>query len=477
MSYSEDYKREIVFIFFAQKRLILRITVAVAVLSILIALFWPRTYAATGKVLLNVKKLESGPEVLDKERNTRFYPVTAQDLMSEMEILSSHDVAQKAVEILYEKELSSAHPQERGVVLQKEIGRIERNLVSKMVPGSNVIEVQYFDSNSQRAARILNVLMNQYISYRTQILNPVQEKVFYVEQLKKFKDGLAEKQNQLMALAERTKSSSPEQTITTNLQIKKELEDQLNVLSTDAIDKQLRFDYLGHVLSTEIISNFSFADNQSINEHHLRIQELYHERGGLLRTYLPASAKVKLIDEQIKRETELLRVKISALKNQLHQGLKVINEKKKDITKKIEDLNKRNIELQKQILEAERLTSEIALLRASYETFYKKAEEAKINTSVSAGNVPLYISMLSHASASDEPVFPWGLNMVPIGIIIGFIFGCSIGFLKEYFDHTFKRPCDVKNYAGLPVVLSIPNFEEKKPKNKFEKFLQRAGLK
>jgi len=39
-------------------------------------------------------------------------------------------------------------------------------------------------------------------------------------------------------------------------------------------------------------------------------------------------------------------------------------------------------------------------------------------------------------------------------LLVGLLLGCSLGFVREYFDHTFKKPSDVMAYAGLPVIIS-----------------------
>jgi capsular polysaccharide biosynthesis protein len=57
-----------------------------------------------------------------------------------------------------------------------------------------------------------------------------------------------------------------------------------------------------------------------------------------------------------------------------------------------------------------------------------------------------------------SPVFPNKKTFIPIGFIVGILLGFTIGFLREFFDHTFKRPEDVDNYLGLPTILSIPEF-------------------
>ena len=117
------------------------------------------------------------------------------------------------------------------------------------------------------------------------------------------------------------------------------------------------------------------------------------------------------------------------------------------------------MKLKKQLIDSQRIGREINLFEFSQETFSKRREEAKTAT---AENVPSDISILSRAFPSNGPVFPKKTVVIPLGLLVGFLTGFSLGFLRQYFDHTFKKPSDVENYLGLPVIFSIPKWGVKK---------------
>jgi capsular polysaccharide biosynthesis protein len=39
------------------------------------------------------------------------------------------------------------------------------------------------------------------------------------------------------------------------------------------------------------------------------------------------------------------------------------------------------------------------------------------------------------------------------------VLGCGLGFLREYLDHTFKRPEDIVRFAELPVLFSLEKWK------------------
>ncbi|MBF0564451.1 MAG: hypothetical protein HQK89_04345, partial [Nitrospirae bacterium] len=88
----------------------------------------------------------------------------------------------------------------------------------------------------------------------------------------------------------------------------------------------------------------------------------------------------------------------------------------------------------------------------------KHKQEARLNSDTKSSN--FFITVLNKAFPSDGRVFPKKRIVIPLGLIVGFMTGCSLGFVKEYFENTFKRPSDVEVYAQIPVLFSIPFKED-----------------
>jgi len=104
MTKTENYIREFYEIFFAQKKLILWVTLIFFLIAVLIAFFWPPVYSATGSILMKGKKIQKSPESLSQAYED-FYPVTKEDLVSEEHMLVSFEVAKRTVDQLKKKGL------------------------------------------------------------------------------------------------------------------------------------------------------------------------------------------------------------------------------------------------------------------------------------------------------------------------------------------------------------------------------------
>ena len=121
----------------------------------------------------------------------------------------------------------------------------------------------------------------------------------------------------------------------------------------------------------------------------------------------------------------------------------------------IAKLQKETNETQGKRLLADSVFREAELISHSYDTFAKRAEEAKINDSIARSRLAGDVSILSRGIGSAELVFPRKTPTLFMGVIVALIAGLSVGFLAEFFDHTVRRPEDVQKNTGLEVLCSF----------------------
>ena len=82
--------------------------------------------------------------------------------------------------------------------------------------------------------------------------------------------------------------------------------------------------------------------------------------------------------------------------------------------------------------------------------------EVEINELVGVKNAAArFVSIMSRALAPVDPSFPIPNIIVPLGVLLGLLTGCTLGFMREFFDHTFKGPSDAERYVGVPVLFSL----------------------
>jgi len=230
MSQEEDWKREFGHVFFARRQLIMTTAVAVVVGAVLIALFWPSTYAATSSLLVLGKRTEVSPATLDPIE-IRAPEVSMRDIISELEIIRSPELARRTVRRLRIEEGWSEKKLEKNIV--DETRGFRSNLKTIGVTDSSAVRVVFSAGSSEEAEHGLDTLLDEYILYRAEVFNPVGQDQF-------FEGQKAHYQDQLTKLVERIESEGGDmnpafidQIIEGNLGRLALLQQQLGMLEVD----------------------------------------------------------------------------------------------------------------------------------------------------------------------------------------------------------------------------------------------------
>lgn len=449
---SEDWKKELCEMVFAQSRLIVWTTAGVVALAILIAAFWPPTYAATGSILMRTAKPQNSPGSLE-QTDLRNFPVSKEDLASELEILSSPDLVMQTVLAMRGKTQDPAARTDKAII--KEVARIKSRLKTEVILASHVIRVTLTDRDALRAEATLDALLAQYMTYRVKVFNPTDQQVFLADRAGMYKEKLEKIEDQLSAKAKEASIALVDREMVNNVDMKKDRMAQISTLRDAYLEKGKFVASFRQALEQGDVQFFSFLENRTINDLGSQVMAASVERSKILREFQPGSEKVKAVDEQIAQLYKALRTEAKRLLDLREAEVQALEGRISQLEATIKTIGERNIDLQRQSTEVQRISREAALLLYSYETFSKRAEEAQINDAIANARLSGDISILSHAACSADRVFPKVGWTLLLGLIAGLVTGCSLGLLAEFFDHTFKRPSDVARFAGLPVVCSI----------------------
>jgi len=200
MSQEEDWKRELGHVFFARRQLIVATASAVLVGAILIALFWPSTYAASSSLLVLGKRAQISPAALDTV-SFRDPALSMQDIISELEIVRSPELARRVARKLREKEGWKKASIEKNIV--KAAHKFSRHLDVVGVPDSSAIRLTFHAPSVKASEDGLEALLNEYVQYRAEVFNPIGQDQF-------FEDRMAHYRQQLSALAVRIEGEGGE---------------------------------------------------------------------------------------------------------------------------------------------------------------------------------------------------------------------------------------------------------------------------
>jgi len=452
---TEDYKRELISIVFAQKNLIFWTAFLIFLGAVAVAVFWPRTYSATGSVLLTNKQLmERDPQAL-RNAETRAFSITKEELASEIKILNSPQTVKNALATLTEK-----YPSLRLGDKDTSVGTITsvlKDLELKLVPAANVIEIKYLNRNPEMAVDVLNALLNEYLAQRGKLYarkTQTPAKLF-ADEAERYREGIRAKDDELIDLLNETGAADPRIEIEANVRLKNQLELDLNTLKKERVDVKLTVAQIEKALAGSDIQYFTFMDNLAIREVGLNLAVLVRERGELLRFYKPEHDAVAALTEHINAHMVNLKKEVGYTRDSIAKKLQALDTQIADLEAQVAWYGDKNLNMAKQLVGTQRILRETEVMKSSYQTYSQRTDEVAINNALASDEPTIEAKIIDSAFPSKGPIFPKSNLIIPLGLIAGLLAGCSLGFVREFFDHTFKKPSDVAAYAGLPVLFSL----------------------
>ncbi len=454
MKKSNDYLRNFVTIFFARKLVIVTVALVIIGGSVLFALLYPPIYGATSSVILKGAIALRNPESIEKTQ-TEIGSVGETELFSEIEIILANVVAQNTADELIEKGFDFGGFGTEESKRERAVSQIRAMTEANLNPRSSTITIQTTWNNPEKAKTILEVLLDNYFKYRSEVFKPREAETFFAVQLEKFSKELQEKENELRQLTIDSQTPDKASEMQNNLLNMKTLERQLFDLKQAYLDQKFKVNLMEADIRSGEASYFSYIKDPQILELSNLVLEIIKQRNEEARIFHPESKKIENYNKQIQAAMGNFKHEIGKYVNAQKSELENINSKMEFLVNQIKTLRDQNMNHYEASVRAKMLERQIAVLEDSYDTFTKRLEEAKISNTYQT-NTLFSVSLLTRPEASSTPIFPVKTKVISMGILAGIIMGIAVGFLMEFFNHTFKTPEDVDNNTDMIYIFSIP---------------------
>ncbi|MFH0910751.1 MAG: GNVR domain-containing protein [Planctomycetota bacterium] len=486
MEKSENYLRLFTITLFANKRLILWVTVLFAIFSVLVALFFPPIYYLQGQLVVNAKKIMAPPESTQMDRGgaSANLPPTTEDTILETLIVTSPPLIQESIKELRSegavftpsplnritkpfgsifKPISEAVSGKQAVLTEEEELALEigDKLTAEIVPGANAISVSLLYHDAELGVSIVNRILNNYLEFRRAIFSKTSAGEDYGKQIARYRAELERLNSQKVALMEEHRISDVTAELQGLMSLINDFSQTLSQMEDDYYGQLKNVEYLNGVLSRfesderNAMEPFpEDMENREINSYRDHLNTLLFQYSDAVKTYREDSVKIQALTAQIRKDHEKM---LMLVKNFIDSQGEALRTKKDLIENKklrLKELQDRSLELKEAQIQIEQIDTDIALTRANYETFSNRLEETRIE-SASQFSQAANVQILSRALVPTEPFFPKPRFVIPLGILAGFILGFALAWIKQFFDHTFKTAVDVEQHLQLPVIGSL----------------------
>jgi uncharacterized protein involved in exopolysaccharide biosynthesis len=472
-----ELSRNILNILFKWKGLILTCFVVVVVPVLIVTLLKPSQYQVTTKFLLKTLRAEVALTPAGPERILNS-PITPQVINSEIAILKSLDLINKAVETSSYPLLTNG---ENGSAAQKEraLQSLRARINITPIPESNVIEVGFQDQDPRQAAQFLNTLAALYLEKHATVHRGGDNAVeFFEEQAAVYKTRFEKTSEALKQFQEKNKIIDLGQETSQNLEQFSKLEEMLKQLQADIEAGEKGIGTLEQQVKQQpdqISTQKTVMVNPEITSISSKVIELERQRNELLQRYTPKSRFVMDKENEItalRKQLEETQPHVAGdtiisqnrVKEILTQDLLTkratvdsLGAKRRALIQEMAPYQARLKVLKDNSFELGRLRKEFDTARDTYLLYQQKGEEARISQAMDKEKI-INVGIIQEAF---PPVLPLGRGLImalALAAISGLVLGVGSVFALEFLNVTIKHEDDVERFLEVPVLATIRQF-------------------
>jgi uncharacterized protein involved in exopolysaccharide biosynthesis len=458
---STDALRNVLQIFFKRIKLISVIVGLFAAAGLAIALLTRPVYFASAKVV--VEKDFAGEKAL-------LFGITPPNLYSqydwmrpELETIKSYPVAAQVVteleNVLYRP---SDHSTEidSTTLLAERILSLRRALKLDNDKNSNVIEIGFEHHDPVVAAKVVEEVIKNYITYRSQVHEEATSYNFFEKQMNITGDKISELEKRLAEFKERQELVSPEEQRKILVSKLADYNNSLTAVRTKRIGKEAKLSVIQNQLKDDQFINIPVieaSDSPSREKYIAKLKsdllEQEVEREQLLLVYTPEYEEVIAVEKKIAATKAKISSEIRQIYDQEMSSVKALAAEEAELNKAIGDINYEIKKLAQQEYEYNQLNRGIDDNRDIYSMLVKQKEESRISMSKLEKDVT--VKVISPAVVPTQPAKP-NRKLIVVGLTV---FGCVVAFtlslLMEFFNRTIETPEVLERSTGLTFLGSV----------------------
>jgi len=453
--------REIVFVVFYHRRLILKIAGATSLLFLALAVLLPAKYLCRATFSVSMSQ-QIDP--LQKDVYTDSKNQYMRVLSGQKELILSNRVLMRAARALFPGESEAAY--------QKIVARLGKD-VEVAPPKGESFEatsdfiLSYDDRDPRLAFNMVTEVSKAYLEAFEEIARQRTEYSydFFKEQVKELYEVMRKKADALTAYEEENALA---------------LVDILNLEGNKANAET----------GAKTLLNAAQAKRQSLREEYVALEKTISEleasmsgdqgpailpdmegSGKAITAYRYKVAQLRMqiqeMDTQFTPQYEPLRrlrqeleANVGLLRNETGRYLEGKRIQAQGITSMIGELDTAIAQLEDSLRVTAQLRSTYAFLKNDYElakTAYAEAsaklEQARQANSLSRPDV--IVTLVDPAVEPMTPYKPNRIGLAVLGLFLGIFLGLSAAFALDFFDHTIKTPEDIERWCDVPLLGSL----------------------
>ena len=459
---------------------VLLITTATATIGTLLL---PPTYEAKSALLIKFgREFVYLSEVGDSKVPYNYFHRDA-IINAEIEILNSQDLIEKVIQSIgidslypdLQKSITDSTP-----VLGVAVKKFSENLMVKGGKNSNIIQVSFQHNNPEMAAKTVNLIAELFQEKHLKTFSDTRTSGFLAEKVSDYEKRLETTEQKIEEFKLAQGAFLIEAQLPLLIRRHDKLDEQYRNMQSEANALREQLDSLVAEMATvsESTSLYSETDQNKyvIDTVKKELLDLQLKEIELLAKVNEKSDQVtnirksiKLVEEYLKEIEEDQTNRVTIGKNEVYQELeKQVIQIKSDL--RAVEAKSETLGLQKEAAEKDlqefilnektlrQLNRELDNIQTDYLNYRKNLEEVRISNEMDNQKMT-NIRVIQKAAVPIHPIKPKKVLNIILGIILGFLAGLSLAFVKEYFNQSFTTEDRFEKRTGLPV-LSIIGYKK-----------------
>jgi len=423
----------------------------------------------------------------------RVFPVTNQDINSEIELLTSEDVLRDTVRSFKKNK----EGKKDGIGLKKpsttladrlvdgikkginetllflklktrvspfegHVGQLYKALEVEPIVMSSVIDITLTAEQPRAAEKVLNRLLEVYVQHHNTSRSKDEGIDFFETQATDAKQKLAVYEKQYKEFQKEWGVIDLKSQNLSHINELSELSRALKLLDIAYLETNERISLLKNILNQnkkEIVYTKEMRTIPAIVELERTIVPLLVKRTEIQKKFTPNSREFLDLENQIALlRQEVIREINKALKTDEIEAASLAT-KRQSMRVEITKLQDTATLLNQQETTLNELLRQIELYQYNYKLYTSKAENARIYSERRKHDLT-NVSIISRPVVPEKPSFPKRMRLLIISVFISFFAALGMPFLLEFIDHRVKTPQDVEELLSLPVICSLPEAKQ-----------------
>ncbi len=431
------------------------------------------SYTATGKLLMKPDEIPSLTG-LDSSEMREFEPLTIQSnpLKTEIEILKSQPLIQKAVDLLNLKNADGSAPPASAVSSQLEVD---------VSGGTDVLKVAYSSDDPELAAVMVNTLMKLYIANNIELnqAETIAARDFITDELPSAEDAVQRAERALSEFKQNNQLVTIEDEARSAVEFVTRLDEKIASTQSDLASTNAQVSIIQNrlgVSAAQAIDLSAVSQSQGVQEASSELQSLETQLTEARSFFKDSSPQVIALQEKVSSLRSLLKQRVQQVvgpQGTVGQNLQ-IGELEQSLINEFVDLEVERLGLNSQVyaldlargsysqrmndlpgLERQQRVLERRLdaVQGTYETLLTKLQELKTTENQSLGNARIIeeANVPSSATLSKKTV-AMGLGGGTLSLLA---FAATV-MLLESRDRTIKTTEELKKIYGCDLLETIP---------------------